>query len=260
MAQAGKFTDAGSGGDNSFFFDSETQLSATPPTLENVCATVADPNNPCTYYFKAISFDRCGNASNITAFAQPLSTLCGDDPDYPGSPGVPSGLTVGGCTSAQVSWDDTLSGIIDFAGYTVERDTDADVTGATALSGKTFYALPEGDVYWYDQYWPNSASCPWGCNKPYWEDSTVTQGVDYYYFIRSMDCAYANDPLGDSTSPADGIYIDFPGNISGAASAGPKSFGKIDRDAKCEDTVLPVDLACGNNDLSNKHREVLTGR
>ena len=261
VAQAGKFTDAGSGGDNSFFFDSETQLSATPPTLENVCATFTDPNNPCTYYFKAISFDRCGNASNITAFAQPLSTLCGDDPDYPGSPGVPVGLTIGGCTSAQVSWDDTLSGIIDFAGYTVERDTDSDVAGATALSGKTLYSLPlpAGDVYWYDQYWPNSASCPWGCNKPYWEDSTVTQGVDYYYFIRSMDCAYANDPLGDSSSPADGNNIDFPGNISGAVWAGPKSFGKIDRDSKCEDTVAPVDLVCGNNDASNKHREVLTG-
>ncbi|MFZ3071724.1 MAG: prepilin-type N-terminal cleavage/methylation domain-containing protein, partial [Thermodesulfobacteriota bacterium] len=251
----GKFTVPGQRAN--FFVSSESVVAAFPPTLSNLCEVTAGDGNPCTYYFKAISFDKCGNKSAVAVPAQILSTLCGDDPGNPFSPGVPAGFIVRGCAGAQLEWND-LSSIIDFAGYAVYRNTAASLceTDSCVLTGTTDYpaALPVNTIYDYpNPYWPDPANCPWGCNKPYIAD-TVAEGASYYYFVRSMDCAYANDPLGDSSSPSDGNYIDFAANISGAASVGPVFFGKIDRDSKCEGVG-----SCGNDDTANQHREVLTG-
>ena len=252
---------------HSFFFDSEGQVTPGPPELDNVCPYGAEPDAACTYYFKAISYDLCGNKSQITAFSQPLSTLCGDDPDFPGSPGPVSGLIVEGCTDAWVSWDGNLeTDVYDFAGYVVYRDTDTNFpNGATILTGTSNYA--EAGVTGYeDIYWPAHASCLWGCGRPWYEDTVTSanDGSTFYYHVRTMDCAYASDPLGN-TLPAppalpDVDYIDYPNNISSATtSVIPFRPGRIDRDVKCEDTDGSVNLVCGNSDLNDTHREVLTG-
>lgn len=241
---SGKFTMPGGGGDNNFFFDSETQQSASPPELPNECP--ADSGIPCTYYFKAISFDRCGNPSEVTAYAQPLTTLCGDDPDAIGAPAVPSGGDDECCeTPVRISWNDQSS-VVDFAGYVVYRGTSSNIADATILSGTTDY--PGVVTNYPNPYWPSNSSCPWGCGRPWFEDNNVMEGQTYYYFIRAMDCAYANDPLGDNDE--DGNMLDYSANISDALMIGPITPGTIRRDEKCAGSGT-----CGQ-DL---HREVLTG-
>lgn len=234
---SGKFTLTGSGGGNSFWFDSETQISAAPPQLDNECPVGS--GIPCTYYFTAIAFDRCGNPGAVTAFAQPLSILCGDDPEALGAPAAPSGLAIAGCANpVQFSWGDQ-SALIDFAGYTVYRNTSDSLEGATNITGTTNYTAASP---YPDSYWPDNAACPWGCGKPYKEDSGVVEGESYYYLVRAMDCAYANDPLDN--------VINFSANISSAASIGPITPGRIGRDEKCPD---------GGSCDKDLHREVLSG-
>ena len=68
--------------------------------------------DPITYFFTAVAFDQCLNASLVTAASQSQGTQCGDcafpDLCY-NAPPAPTTLTPGGCSSVdglRVTWDE----------------------------------------------------------------------------------------------------------------------------------------------------------
>jgi type II secretory pathway pseudopilin PulG len=238
----------------SFFFDSETEEVPDDPSLYNTCGD--DDTVPCNYYFKAIAFDKCGNPSVTTNLSQPLSTICSDDGAYWGAPKIDGSLpqadalvvTVTGCDgSATASWTD-LSGIIDMAGYAIYRGSSSNFDDANIISGTTNYAIKD------DHENPRSLNLT-SLTQSYTPIESY-EGNTYYYHVKAMDCAYANDPL-------DGV-INWGGNLSAAVTSNAFMPGRIDRDVKCADTVSPGAIVCGNSDdaenyPTESHREVLTG-
>ena len=157
-----------------------------------------------TYYFFAVSFDLCGNASEFSTHAITLSELCGDDPDFAGAPPIPSGLDAEGCSGyARLEWDHQGTTVVDLAGYHVYRSEGSsfDLASSTELTG--------GAPQWFD----------------YFVDSGVTEGGIYSYGIRATDCIYENI---DATDP--NYATVKANNISDPATLDGIMPGKIQQD------------------------------
>ncbi|WKZ33854.1 MAG: prepilin-type N-terminal cleavage/methylation domain-containing protein [Thermodesulfobacteriota bacterium] len=180
-----------------------------------------------TYSYRAVSFDNCGNGSDITG-AQATTILCGEDPPSGEKPPAVTDPTVGCCAGpVTLSWtpvpSDTsspssVSNPYDLAGYRVIRAEDAAFTiGAQIVSGSA-------------PFWGSTFS-----------DSSVEEGKTYYYRIASTDCPYERGNPSDATiiSHANSGYLN-------SVTVGPVRPGKLDRDEK-------------TTDVQDDHREVLTG-
>jgi prepilin-type N-terminal cleavage/methylation domain-containing protein len=166
-------------------FDSRTIESPPEPDLEIFQ----------TYYFIAISYDLCGNTSNVSEHCLTLSELCGDDPDYLGAPPVPAGLTSEGCYSyAYLSWNHQGSFVVDLAGYHIYRSEGStfDLASSTELT--------EGAPQWFS----------------YFMDTGVVEGGIYSYGIRATDCYYENiDPANPDYANAKANNISDPVVLEG---------------------------------------------
>ncbi|GEM_PF-6000900 len=178
-----------------------------------------------TYSYRAVSFDNCGNSSDITG-AQATTILCGEDPD--GKPPAVTDASVSCCAGpVALSWTPVPSDVsspssttnpYDLAGYRVIRAEDPAFTvGAQVISGSA--------PYWFSTF----------------NDSTVQEGKTYYYRIATTDCPYERDNPSDATiiGHANGGYLN-------SVIIGPVRPGMLDRDEK-------------TSTEQDDHREVLTG-
>ena len=182
-----------------------------------------------TYSYRAVSFDLCGNSSPVTA-AQATTTLCGEDPV--GKPPGPTGLSAQACSSPSIlSWTEVPSDVSqpsvtanpwDLAGYRIMRSTSSSDWSASTLL---------------------NPSAPWWGSS--FNDTTLTDGGDYYYRVVSTDCPY------EKVNPAEAtIRADMISGTLNYVQTGPVDPGMLDRDEKCAGAgTCPKDA----------HREVLTG-
>lgn len=198
--------------------------------------TVENPGAPSlaetgTYSYRAVSFDLCGNGSNITG-AQATTILCGEDPASGEKPPAVTGATFSCCsTPVTLSWtgvssDTSLPSSInnpyDLAGYRIFRSTTADFASSTMISGSAPF---------------------WGTT---YNDTTISDGGTYYYRIVTTDCPYERNNPTEAT-----VKSDMLSGYLNSVLLGPVKPGKIDRDEKCVGTSG----SCTKDD----HREVLTG-
>jgi hypothetical protein len=173
----GIFTQPGSGGPNAFKHDSETLANPPEPELANLV----------TYYYLAVSYDRCGNCSAVTQSATTLSELCGDDP--PGLPQCdpPISITTSteGCGGyARLAWTgdclkDGTTTNFDFSGFHLYRNE-----GKTFSSG-TATELTGGVPTWNQSF----------------TDATALPGKFYSYAVKWADCAYEHSNGGNISNP-----------------------------------------------------------
>jgi len=204
----------------SFWHDSLTEEDPAAPAL-------ADTG---TYSYRAVSFNLCGNGSNISA-AQATTVLCGEDPASGEKPPAVTDASASCCSSpVTLSWTpvpsntafpSSISNPYDLAGYRIFRSTSVDFSASTLVSG----AAP---------FWGSSYS-----------DNTVAEGTTYYYKIVSTDCPY------ERTNPNEGtLRADMISGYLNSVTIGPVRPGRIDRDEKC-----PGAGGC----TKDAHREALTG-
>ncbi|MFQ5428014.1 MAG: fibronectin type III domain-containing protein [Thermodesulfobacteriota bacterium] len=147
-----------------------------------------------TYYYRAFSYDRCGNYSEgATSLA--TAAPCGDG--VPGSkhfgpPSAPASLTTATCSTATVDW--TAS------------------TGSE--NGNLFSPASENDVVGYYVYRGTTSGGPYTklnttpVTSTTYADSTVAPGTTYYYTVKALDCA-----LKESTVSSPEVTV-MPTNIS----------------------------------------------
>ncbi len=201
-----------------------------------------------TYSYEAVTFDLCGNGSELTD-AQATTQLCGEDPkitDYPlnnfnhPKPPAVTDLAVtcceGGSPGVQLTWTEVGSNIAmtstpdnpyDLAGYRIFRSSNEAFTDDVSL-------LNTGAPLW-----GNAIS-----------DTTAQDGETWYYRVASTDCMY--EKLNPSASI---IESNMMSNIIHSIQIGPVTPGVIERDEKCEDDTSPVDESC----TMDNQREILTG-
>lgn len=149
--------------------------------------------NTLTYYFTAVAYDRCGNASNVTATSVTQADQCNDgispDPTYgaptwsltPGrfSYGDNANIQAEGCFDyINLTWGEINSEVVDdLAGYHVYR-----CAGYNCPAGTGQLLTTEGPV-WY----------------PTFQDA-VANGTVYSYRIQATDCYYERHILGSENN------------------------------------------------------------
>lgn len=156
--------------------------SPTLPACRNQAALDAGTTTVCdpiTYYFIAVAFDQCQNASLVTAAAMSEGTQCGDctigETCY-NAPPAPANIVTGGCSSVDgitLAWDPYDTTVYrDLAGFHIWR-----CDGLTCASGGT--ELTGGTPLWFTNITnTNAGTYP------------VVDGMTYSYRIEAADCYY----------------------------------------------------------------------
>lgn len=204
----------------SFWHNSMTEITSIPSLMETG-----------TYSYRAVSFDLCANASNITA-AQATTTLCGEDPQSGEKPPAVTGAGAAACASpVTLSW----------TGVSSDISQPSTPTNPYDLAGyRVFSSSASGD--WSSATLLNPVAPYWGTT---YQDTAITDGGTYYYRVVSTDCPYER-----VNPPSNVIRDDMISGTLNSAQVGPVYPGRIDRDEKC-----PGVGSCAKDD----HREVLTG-
>ncbi|NOS36036.1 MAG: hypothetical protein GQ522_05310, partial [Deltaproteobacteria bacterium] len=189
-----------------------------------------------TYSYRALSFDLCGNPSGITG-AQAITVLCGEDPPSGEKPPAVSDLQASCCdTPVTLTWTAVSSNLgipssptnpYDLAGYRIFRSTIPDINASTMISGPAPF---------------------WGTS---FNDTSISDGGTYYYWVATTDCPYEKGDDTGATPPTEAqIRAHMSGGFLNSVMVGPVYPGIIDRDEKC-----PGAGGC----TKDNHREVLTG-
>jgi prepilin-type N-terminal cleavage/methylation domain-containing protein len=189
-----------------------------------------DLDNGQNYSLLAVSYYKCRGIMTATDVSQTLTTLCGDDSDFPGAPPIKDSVgnsalatvTGGGCiyspygTSVeykmpiQLNWTYNLQNqIYDYAGLYIYKKNHTD-TNWTYLTGPVW----TGPIL----------------------DSNVVEGNQYDYMFKLADCAYVNaSPLAQTMPCGPSI-----------PSAGPPSYGFACDITADSDAVVLSGLAPGD--------------
>jgi prepilin-type N-terminal cleavage/methylation domain-containing protein len=210
------------------------QTSGTVPTIIFSDANTAaldppDLDNGQNYSLLAVSYYKCRGIKTASNVSQTLTTLCGDDTDFPGAPPMKDSLgntalatvTGGGCIYSpfgtaveynmpiQLNWTYSLQNqIYDYAGLYIYKKNHTD-TNWTYMTGPVW----TGPIL----------------------DANVVAGNQYDYMFKLADCAYVNHP--DSQNVACGPSI---------PSAGPPTYGYACDITADADAVVLSGLAPGD--------------
>lgn len=130
-----------------------------------------------TYYYRAFTFDNCGNYSKgLTSSA--TATPCGDgdtNSDHFGPPAAPKNVQVKSCRSVNLSWD--ASDRSERTGIKFIPPSESDVVGYNIyrkIQGGSYSATPLNST-------PVSLTS--------YSDSTATTSSTYEYKVTAVDCA-----------------------------------------------------------------------
>ncbi|MBI5887247.1 MAG: prepilin-type N-terminal cleavage/methylation domain-containing protein [Deltaproteobacteria bacterium] len=251
------------------FWHSSMIAAPAAPTSAPSLADVA------TYYYKAVSFNRCGKPSTTnTSIA--VTTLCFEDPpvcpdldptgycqpDFGGKPPAvdPASIMVGCCDTdpakrdsvtylypATISW----TGITSSAGLASTQNNPYDLAGYRIFKNKNNLDWSPSVLITATKNAPM-----WGTNTSDTELSDAETNSDgfggvYYYRVVTTDCPYEKVNPTEATIRTDMLGL---GTAQLQSSVSPVVYpGKIDRTKKCAG-ALPCTKASPVD-----HREVVTG-
>jgi prepilin-type N-terminal cleavage/methylation domain-containing protein len=211
------------------------QTSGTVPTIIFSDPTIPakdppDLDNGQNYTLVAVSYYKCRGIKTASNVSQTLTTLCGDDTDFPGAPPMKDSLgntalatvTGGGCIYSpfgtaveynmpiQLNWTYSLQNqIYDYAGLYIYKKNHTD-TNWTYMTGPVW----TGPIL----------------------DANVVAGNQYDYMFKLADCAYVNASATAQTTPC-GPSI---------PSAGPPDYGYACDITADADAVVLKGLAPGD--------------
>ena len=148
-----------------------------------------DTVRPLTYYFLAVSYDRCGNPSDPTALALVIPPgACAATP-LVAPPYRFTGAMYSSCQpgSVEIGWEyPDLESVAGFAGFRITR---------FFLDGMKDRELTAG---------PTSHTS--------WTDADILKsGTRYYYEVKATDCLYEQDPILNSLNASIPYRIPNPG-------------------------------------------------
>jgi Tfp pilus assembly major pilin PilA len=194
-------------------FNDETSAAASAPNLS--------PDT--TYYFRAVTYDLCGNHSTESSQSVAEGTQCGDcllpapappgtpDPACYGAPPVPDNVGAQGCYGyVDLSWTPINDIVVrDFQGYRLLRREGSAWDGGNAA---TEVSLTGADAAWLTTF----------------RDASVLPGRVYSYKLMATDCYYEQHhgkPSADwpeaGNNPDDNFSESFINDLA---------IGQLDRD------------------------------
>lgn len=211
-----------------------------------------------TYYFIAVSFDKCGKNSAITSSAKAEGAQCNDClgaiPASEGNPATaaevcydapppPENLSAEGCTGPlKISW---------LYPYLDQTDVYRDLTGFHVFRCEGTLC-PEGASTEVELTKADGALKGEPTWATFWEDSTAVEGKEYTYRIQATDCyyerrAYGFQPGDDTSNLLTDNYADEKIPESGTTGL---YTGRLIREYRPIDVTTTVSTALGASDTT----------